>query len=89
MLLYRKYLIIIINVVIASWLIKIIFYPKYSTDFFGFFLFVILGFWVLYDIFSILLYKFYLRNESHKFYIEIGFVLLLLLPIFLLWYFTS
>ncbi len=86
---YRKYTIFIINIVIIFWLIRTVFYPKFSTDFFGFFLFIALGFWILYIIYSVLLHRFYFKNESHTLYIKIGFVLLLFLPIFLLWYFTS
>jgi hypothetical protein len=89
MLLYRKYIIITINIVIAFWLFKTVFYPKYSTDFFGLFLFMVLVFWLLYDVYSLLVYKFYFKNESGTLYIEIGFVILILLPIFLLWFFTS
>ncbi len=74
---------------IAIWLIKTIFFPKNDTDFFGLFLFMVLGFCFVYDIYALLLYKFYTGNEQHKIMIEIIFVLLLLLPFFTLWYFTS
>lgn len=86
---YRKYIIICINVIIALWLIKIIFFPKYDTDFFGVFLFMVSGFCLVYNVYALLLYKYYFINEQHKIILEIIFVLLLLLPFFILWYFTS
>ena len=87
--LYRKYLIICINIIIASWLIKTVFSPNYGTDFFGVFLFMVLGFCIVYNIYALLLYKYFFFNKQQKIAIEIIFVLLLLLPFFILWYFTS
>ncbi len=86
---YRKYIIIFINITIAIWLIKIIFFPKYPTDFFGTFLFMILGLWLLYNIYAFLLYKFFYSNENQLLYLEGLYIFLLILPILLLWYFTS
>ena len=87
--LYRKYLIICINIIIATWLIKTIFFSNSDTDFFGLFLCMVLGFCFIYNIYALLLYKFYTANEQHKIIIEVIFILLLLLPFFTLWYFTS
>jgi uncharacterized membrane protein len=89
MMLYRKYVTIFVNLIIAIGVIKIVFYPKYSTDFFGHFLLIILGFWLLYGIYGIVLYNKFYRGEGFVWYIEAAFTVLLLLPILLLWRFTS
>jgi hypothetical protein len=87
--LYRKYLVIFINLIIAVWLIKTTLFPKEGADFFGVFLVIVLLFCFLYNIYAFLLFKFYFVNEYHKIILEIIFVLLLLLPFFVIWYFTS
>lgn len=86
---YRKYLIISINVIILIWLVKIVFFPKYNTDFFGLFLITIFGFIFLYNVYALLIYKFYTANEQLKAKLEIIFLFLLLLPFLVIWYFTK
>lgn len=89
MILYRKYVTIFIYLIIAIWVIKIVFYPKYSTDFFGYVLLITLGLWLLYGIYGIILYNTFYRGERFVWYIEVAFTVLLLVPILLLWRFTS
>lgn len=86
---YRKYVIICINLIIAIWLYDTIFYPKFDTDFFGLFLILVFGFWFFYNIYAFLIYKYYFINIQSKPILEILFVLLLLLPFFMVWYFTT
>jgi hypothetical protein len=86
---YRKYLIICINVVIALWLIKTVFFPTYDTEFFGVFLIMVLGFCLIYNIYALLLYKHYFIYEQNNKILEAVFILLLLLPFFIFWFFTS
>lgn len=86
---YRKYLIICINFIIATWLYDTIFYPEFDTDFFGLFLGFGFGFWFIYNVYAFLIYKYYFVNTPSKPILEISFVLLLLLPFFMVWYFTT
>jgi len=88
--LIRKHAIGFSNLIILILFIYVFFIPKeISTDFLGVFFFLIIGFWIAFNIYALLLYKFFTANEQHKIIIEIIFVLLLLLPFFILWYFTS
>jgi hypothetical protein len=86
---YRKYLIVCINIVIAIWLIKTVFFPAYDTEFFGVFLIMVLGFCFIYNIYALLLYKYYFIYEQNNIILEAVFILLLLLPFFIFWFFTS
>lgn len=87
---YRKYLILFLNLVILIWFVYVFFIPKeISTDFFGLFFFFIIGFWILFNIYTLLLYKYYFINEEHNIILEVVFVLLLLLPFLILWYLSS
>jgi hypothetical protein len=75
--------------VIALWFVKTFFLQKNYTDFFGIFLFIFFTLYFVYNIYTLLLYKFYFENKKHKIRMEVIFILLLLFPFFILWYFTS
>jgi hypothetical protein len=85
---YRKYLIIGINLIVSIWLVKTIFYAKYDTDFFGLFLSWALGFCMVYNMYVILVCKCFFSNAQKRIFIEIFFILLILLPFFILWLLT-
>jgi len=88
--LIRKYAIGFLNLLILALFIYVFFVPKeISTDFLGVFFFLIIGFWIAFNIYAILLYKFFTANEQNKIVLQIIFILLLLLPFFIVWYFTS
>ena len=86
---YRKYLLIAINAIIILWLIKITYFPKIGTDFFGIFFIFVIIFLIIYNLYALFLYKFYPINKQHNILIEFLFIILLLIPFFLVWYFTS
>lgn len=86
---YRKYVIICINLIISIWLYDIIFYPEFDTDFFGLFLIFVCGFWFIYNVYAFLICKYYFVNSEFKPILEVIFLLLLLLPFFMVWYFTT
>jgi hypothetical protein len=85
---YRKLAIISINFLILGWLIKVITYDD-TSDMIGFFSVLTLLFLIVYNVYIFLIQKVYPKNEKENSLIEIGFILLLLLPIMLLWFFTS
>lgn len=85
---YRKAGIIIINAIILGWLLKVIISDG-NSDMAGTFSLLTLFFLLAYDGYAFILYKLYFKNETKNISIETGFFLLLLLPIILLWYFTS
>ncbi len=88
MLSYRKYAILLINAVIFLWLIKVMFFDK-NTDMVGLFTIVTLVFTVLFNFYSFILLSIYTKNEDRVIWIEFLFVFLLVLPIILLWHYTS
>lgn len=86
--LFRKYAIVTINLFILIWLFKVLFFDN-NTDVAGLFALGNLFFLVLNTGYAFALNRFFLKNENNYWLIEFGFVFLLLLPLFLLWYLTS
>ncbi len=85
---FRRIAIQVINVIVLLWLTKVFFLDG-STDVFGLFFILTLLFLIVYNIYAVVLYNIFFKNANHFYYIEVGFLILLSLPIALLWYFTS
>lgn len=63
------------------WLVKILYFPEDSTDYLGIFLIAVLGFWLLYNFYLLVLYKFFPTNGKWKFLAELLFTVLVIVPI--------
>jgi|GEM_PF-2147522 len=85
MLKYRKFIIVLPNLIAISWLIKLFCFSTDSTDFMGILFWGVIFILIIYDIYSILLYNKFPKNEKRVLYIEIVFTLLSVAPIFLLY----
>jgi hypothetical protein len=87
---YRKYVIVVINIIISVWLIWVMFFDKSNTDFIGLFFAFMIVFLIIYNVYSLLLYKYFHINKNRNILIEFLFLLFLLLPFLLIiMYLTS
>lgn len=87
MLVLRKYLVFAIDASILIWLLKVVAFDE-NSDVIGILIFTTLGVLAIYNSYAFLLYRFFFKNEKHKLYLEVLYFLLLVLPLFSLWYFT-
>jgi len=87
--LYRKLLILTIDLSAVCWMIYEMFFSPVGTDFFGLFLLLFIGALIIYNLYAIGLSAFLFTKGRIRLYFEALFVLLLGLPILVLWYFTS
>jgi len=84
---YRKLLVILINILVILWLLKVIYFDT-DSDVIGFFVLLTLVFLILYDAYAFLLaYFFFKRNKGIL--IEVIFILMLVVPFGVLWLFTK
>ena len=88
MLIFRRSLIIIIDLIILLWLLKVLLLDK-SSDVVGLFVVLTIAFLLLYNAYAYLIYKIYFRQMRNNFFIEALYVFLLILPILLLWRYTK
>ena len=86
--LYRWLLILAINALAISWLIHEMYFPAGPSDVFGLFLLLFIVGLLIYNLYAVLVAKFFFRKGQNRLYIEGLCSLLLVLPIFVLWYFT-
>lgn len=88
---------LVMNVLIVAWLIYINYFSDEPTDFFGVFLFLILGSLFIYDIFVGLLFLLFRtvihfhedKIERFENAVYTLFVILLIVPFFVFYYVTS
>jgi hypothetical protein len=88
MLIFRKSIIIIIDLIILLWLLKVILLDK-SSDVVGLFTVLTIIFLLLYNAYAYLVYKVYFRKARNNFFTEALYVFLLIVPIILLWRYTK
>jgi hypothetical protein len=88
MLTFRKSIIIIIDLLIIFWLLKVILFDE-SSDVVGLFALVTIIFFLLYNAYALFVYKVYFRQGHNNFFVEALYVFLLILPILLLWRYTK
>ena len=86
--LYRKLLILAINLVVIIWLIHETYSPAGPSDVFGIFLIAVIVLLLFYNLYAFLLAKFFFGKDRIRLYIEAIFIFLLALPILGLYYFT-
>jgi hypothetical protein len=86
--LYRKVLIIAIDLLAIGWLIREISFSRGIDDFFGIFVFAFIAGILIFNVYAVLLVKFFFSKGRIRLYIEGFYVFLLLLPVMALWYFT-
>ena len=84
--LHRKVEIFVVNSLILIWLFKVVFFDE-ESDVVGMFAISTLLFMVIYNAYMLVLFKVYFKSQ--KLFIEIGFFFLLLLPIFILLYYSK
>ena len=84
---YRKGLILGINLLVLGCLLKVMLFDD-TSDVVGLFVLSGLLFLVVFDIYALAIAKLFFK-ESTKFYIELLFSILLLIPFLLLWRLTS
>ena len=85
---FRKSIIVIIDLLIIFWLLKTILFDE-SSDVVGLFALITIIFFLLYNTYAVFLYKVYFRQVRNNLFVEALYVLLLILPILLLWYYTK
>jgi hypothetical protein len=83
---YRKFLIVAIDLITVIWLIHETFFSA-PGDLFGLVLFPDIVVLVIYNIYAILLVKYFFRKGRTRLYMEGLYSLLVLLPIIVIWYF--
>ena len=81
---FRKLALLSINAVVATWWLSLVFGKDTNTDFLGILLFAVLLFMVAFNIYAVVLSKYFIKNDN-SLYIKLFFATLLLLPFFLLW----
>jgi len=86
--LHRKILLIAIDLLAIVWIIHEMFFAPAVDDFFGLFLLVVISGILIFNLYAILLIKFFFGKGRIRFYIEGLYVFLLILPILVLWHFT-
>jgi hypothetical protein len=84
----RRIALLVCNALVLIWL-----YFKMTkdtvSDFMGIFFWSVVMFLILYNIYALILYNFYNRNEEKKVNIEALYYLLFFLPVIVLYWFTS
>jgi len=84
---YRKFVIILINVLVILWLLKILYFD-HDSDVVGFLGLLTIVFLVFYDLYAALIIQLFFKKNT-KISIEGIFILLLIIPFVLLWLFTK
>ena len=80
----RKVAIVSVNAAVAAWLFKVMFFPDGPDDTFGILFTFVLMFMTFFNIYAIRLARHFFKSGG-SIYIELLFIVLLLLPFFLLW----
>lgn len=86
MLTFRKFAILLINIIVIAWLTHTFFFSEGPNDFM--YMFVLGGgaFLFLFYIYSFVLYNLFPKNLNRNYFLEAVFLVLLLLPFLVIWY---
>lgn len=79
---YRKYVILLVNILVIGWTLKVMFFDE-GSDVIGLFVLFGIAFLVLFDAYAVFLISFFERMESKKLWVEILFYTCLLWPFIL------
>lgn len=85
---FRRYSIAFINAVILGWILKVVLFDG-TSDSVGIFFIISMVFLLVYNSYNMLVYNLFPSTSRRILFIELLYVFFLLLPVFLLWYFTS
>jgi hypothetical protein len=84
----RRLLIAVINAIILGWLLKVVLID-YTDEGIGFLFMLTFIFLGIYNCYLLAIYNLYPENKRRLIYPEIIYGVVLILPVFILWYYTS
>jgi hypothetical protein len=84
----RRIEILTLNAVIILWLLKVMYFDK-SSDVFGMFSVLTIIFLIFLNGYFIFVDKFFPKVKKNKIIFEVLFFAALILPLIILWYYTS
>ena len=84
----RRYAILLINALMLIWLLKLIYIDKVN-DSVGVLILIAIVFLIFYNLYSLLLYNLFGKRPNKGVFYNGIFFILLVLPILVIWYYTS